>query len=317
MVYFLFIIGFIFLIQGAGFLVDGASSVGTKLKLSPVVIGFTIVALGTSLPELIINVFASIEGETDLAISNVIGSNIMNTLFIMGAAAIIFPIQSDSKTIYTLIPISFFAAVLMGVFANFRIFGFEAKNSISTIEGTIMLLMLAVYFWYSRRFSKSEKNNSHQKIREFSVINSILLITFGMAGLFFGGKWIILGSEAISNDLGLSKAFFGITIIAVITSLPELVTSVVAAFKKNSGIALGNAVGSNIYNIFLVLGISAVIRPLPFNNVMNTDLAMVIASNVILFLILAIGKGKRIGKSEGFILMIVYLVYIIGLILRQ
>jgi cation:H+ antiporter len=318
MVYILFIIGFIFLLYGANLLVDGASSLGSKFKLSPIVIGFTLVALGTSLPELLINIFASLQGETDLAITNVLGSNIMNTLFIIGAAAVIFPIVPDKKTINTLIPISLIAALMLGFLANFEFLSIEKASTINRAEGAVLIGLLLAYLFYSWRFSKSEKGlPSDIEIKEFSVFRSITLILIGVAGLYFGGKWVVDGAVFIAADFGISKALVGITIIAVATSLPELITSIIAALKKNSGIALGNALGSNIFNVFLVLGVSSLIKPLPFHEDLNLDVGVMIFTNLILFVFILTGKGRAISRIEGFVFMLIYLVYIAYLIFRH
>lgn len=318
MIYILFAVGFIILLFGANILVDGASSLGTKMKLSPIVIGFTLVALGTSLPELLINIFASIQGETDLAITNVLGSNIMNTLFIIGAAAVIFPITPDKKTINTLIPISLIAALMLGFLANFEFFTFEKANTIDRAEGGVLILLLLAYLFYSWRFSKSEKElPDGPEIKEFSVVKSVALILFGVAGLYFGGKWVVDGAVFIGTEFGISKALLGISVIAVATSLPELVTSVIAALKKNSDIALGNALGSNIFNVFLVLGVSSLIKPLPFHDDLNLDVGMMIFTNLILFIFILTGKGKKISRFEGVLFMLIYLAYITYLIFKH
>jgi len=317
MIYVLFIIGFVILVFGANILVDGASSLGSKMKLSPIVIGFTLVALGTSLPELLINIFASVQGESDLAITNVLGSNIMNTLFIIGAAAVIYPIKPDKKTVNTLIPISLIAALMLGFLANFELFTFEEANTIDRIEGIVLIVLLLAYLLYSWRFSKSEKALPNgPTIKEFSVLKSVALIMFGVAGLYFGGKWVVDGAVFIATDFGISKALVGITIIAVATSLPELVTSVIAALKKNSEVALGNALGSNIFNIFLVLGVSSIIKPLPFQEDLNFDVGMMIFTNLILFIFILTGKGKAISRIEGAIIMFIYLAYVAFLIFK-
>jgi cation:H+ antiporter len=318
MVYILFFAGFFILLLGASFLVDGASSVGKKLNLSPIVIGFTIVAFGTSLPELIINVFATLRGETDLAITNVLGSNIMNTMFIIGAAAVIFPIKPDKKTLTTLIPISLIAALMLGFLVNFEIIGFEKKNTIGRVEGMILIFFLFAFLVYSWKFSKSEKGPlPGQSIKELSLTKSVLLILAGIVGLYFGGKWVVEGSVYIATEFGISKALVGITMVAVATSLPELITSVIAALKKNSGVALGNALGSNIFNVFLVLGVSSIIKPLPFHREMNLDVGMMILTNLILFVFIFIGKGRKISKAEGLAFMIIYIAYIAYLIFRN
>ncbi len=317
MVYFLFIIGFVILIVGADFLVVGASSIGKKLNLSSIVIGFTIVAFGTSLPELIINIFASVRNNTDLAIANVLGSNIINTLFIIGAAAIIFPISPNKKTINTLIPISLIAALLLGFLAHFEFFGIQKENIIDRGEGIVLLVLLVAYIYYSFRYAKSEKDFKHESLKEYNLFLTILMITIGVAGLYFGGKLVVDGAVVIARLFGISQAMIGITIVAVATSLPELVTSVVAAVKKNSEIAIGNALGSNIFNVFLVLGVSSIIRPLPFHVELNFDVGMMIITNLILFLFIFIGKGRTITRTEGGIFIFIYIAYIFYLFMSN
>jgi cation:H+ antiporter len=315
--YFLFASGFVILLVGANLLVDGASSIGRKMDLSPVVIGFTIVALGTSLPELFINIFASIGGNTDLAVSNVLGSNIINTLFIIGAAAVIFPIKSPKKTTNSLIPISLASALILGLFANFSVFPFSKANTISRIEGGVMVLLIIGFLIYSYHFAKSEKDEQATPgIKEMSLFKSLIFVAAGIAGLYFGGNWVVDGATFIASEFGISQALIGITIVAVATSLPELVTSMVAALKKNAGLALGNALGSNIFNVFLVLGVSALIKPLPFTGSLNVDLGMVIISNLFLFAAIKIGKGKMVSRGEGVIFMLIYIGYIIYSIMQ-
>ncbi|MCF8366673.1 MAG: calcium/sodium antiporter [Bacteroidales bacterium] len=317
MVYLLFVTGFIILILGANILVDGASSLGRKLKMSSVVIGFTVVALGTSLPELIINIFASARGETDLAITNVLGSNIMNTLFIIGASAFIFHIIPGRRTLFTLVPISLFAGLVLALFANTNLVSDTSGYSIDFIEGIILMLFIVGYLYFSYRFSKSESGDVTDEIREFPVWRSIGMILIGVAGLYYGGTWVVDGAVVIADSFGMSKALVGITIIAVATSLPELVTSIIAALKKNSGIALGNALGSNIFNIFLVLGISAFIRPLPFDTGLNFDITVMVGSNLVVALLVFAGKGKMITRSEGALMMIAYIAYVVWLVFNH
>jgi len=317
MVYILFVLGFVILIAGAGILVDGASSIGHKMKMSSVVIGFTIVALGTSLPELIINVVASMRGTTDIAITNVLGSNIMNTLFIIGASAFIFHIIPGKRTIRTLVPISLFAAIMLGVFANTNLFKVSDGRTLDFVEGIILILFLGGYLYFSYRFSKSGSDLVSDEIKEFSVVKSVAMILVGVAGLYFGGTWVVDGAVVIATDFGMSNALVGITIIAVATSLPELVTSIIAALKKNSGIALGNALGSNIFNIFLVLGLSSIIKPLPFSKALNFDIGVMIMANLVVAFFVLVGKGKKITRTEGMLMMLVYLAYITWLILSN
>ncbi len=317
MIYILFVIGFVLLIVGANILVDGASSIGRRAKLSPLVIGFTIVALGTSLPELLINVFASVRGQTELAITNVLGSNIINTLFIIGAAALLFPIIPSRRSMFTLVPISLLSAGMLMLFANTHLFTAQNAPVIDTIEGIIFLLFIVLYLLYSYFFSRKESDLIPDTIRIYSPLRSILMVLTGVLGLYFGGSWVVDGAVVIAANFGMSDALVGITIIAVATSLPELVTSVIAAMKKNSGIALGNALGSNIFNVFLVLGVSAVIRPLPFNSTLNIDLWVMLLANLVVALFVIVGKGNKITRSEGGLMMLIYLAYIIWLVLNN
>lgn len=316
MTYLLFVLGFVILMTGASTLVDGAGSLGRKFGMSPVLIGFTIVALGTSLPELIINTFAAVRGETDLAVTNVLGSNIINTLFIIGAAAFIFPVVSDRKTTYTLLPASLFAGIVLIVLANFSVFPWSPEKTVSRWEGIGLLFLLAVYLYFSKRFGASDEQEEAEKMKVFGPGKSVLMILIGVAALYFGGNWVVEGAIAIASELGISQAVIGITIVAVATSLPELITSVIAAFRKSSGIALGNALGSNVFNVFLVLGVSSLIRPLPFSPVMNLDAGVMIFSNFIVLIFIYTGRGHRISKSEGLLLMFLYVAYLVALILR-
>ena len=317
--YILFAVGFIVLIYGAQKLVEGAASLGFRLGLSQIVVGMTIVALGTSLPELFINIFASIRGNTELVIGNVLGSNIANTFLIVGVAAFIYSIEVSKKTASVMIPGSIFAAAVLWALANDSYFGRD-KQEISVADGVILLLFFAGFLYYTLfRPDKSDKDNPDLEIREISVWLSVSYIIAGGVGLYFGGDWIVKGAEQISLDLGVSQSVIGLTLIAGATSLPELVTSIIAATKKNSAIAIGNAVGSNIFNIFFVLGISAVIRPIPFNNSFNFELGMVIASGLLLWVFVK-WTGKKdnlINKVEGVVLIVAYILFIIYSITNQ
>ncbi len=309
--YILFILGFVLLIIGAKFLIDGASSIGLRLGLSQLVIGLTIVALGTSLPELIINIFASINGKTDLAVGNVVGSNITNTLLIIGVAAIIFPIKVREIINKRDIWFNLFAGIMVLLLANDFIFG-RSENIINQFDGFI-LLGIFIYFLYLSFFKvKHEKEpTQEQKIKSYSLIISIVLIFAGGAGLFVGGKWIISGVSQLSADLGVSESVLGLTLIAGATSLPELVTTIVAALQKNTDIAIGNAIGSNIFNIFLVLGVSAVIKPIDYNLSLNIQIGFLVFFSLLLMLFIQTGKAKRtISRKEGVFLIVGYFCFL-------
>ncbi len=319
MTYLLFAAGFVILIYGADKLIEGAASIGSKLGLSQVVVGLTIVALGTSLPELFINIFASIEGSTGLAIGNVLGSNIVNTYLIIGVAAIIYPITVTKRTSDILIPGTIFAALTLWALANDSFFGRDVQE-IGTPDGIILLLFFAGFIYFI--IFKPEKEKAvipEIKIKELPAVKSIAFIILGAAGLYFGGDWIVKGSQKISSDLGVSQSFIGLTLIALATSLPELVTSIISARKKNSDMAIGNAIGSNIINIFFVLGVSSVINPIPFQKSMNFEIWMVIAASLLLLLLVKYTGKKRntVTKWEGALLIAAYIAFLIYSSLKQ
>jgi len=310
--YILFGLGFVVLIFGAKFLVDGASSVGVKAGLSQFIIGLTVVALGTSLPELVINVLASIGGNTGLAIGNVLGSNIMNTLLILGITAIIYPIKVGDIICKRDLWINLLAVFLLAILANDFFFG-KQNNIIDTSDGVILLIFFFIMLYVL--FSKSGNHddvNEDDKIKAIPLFKSILLIIVGSLGLFFGGKWIVDGATAISSSLGVSQSTIGLTLVAMATSLPELVTSIIAALKKNTDIAIGNILGSNIFNIFLVLGASAVIHPINFDTSLNVEIGILVAASLFLIIVIRVGKTKRtITRFEGVLLTVGYFGFLI------
>ena len=298
--------------MGAKWLIDGASSIGTRFGVSQLLIGLTIVALGTSLPELVINVFASVQGRTDLAIGNVLGSNIINSLLIVGVAATIYPIHMAGRKSTVNIWFSLMAIVVLLGMANFyRITG--GQSEITRPDALLLIGLLGGFLYYS--FFKSgtpEKMPAGIRPKKIKLKWSVLLIVAGIAGLYLGGKWIVAGAGRIATDMGISQTTVGLTIIAAATSLPELVTSVMAAMKKNTDMAVGNAIGSNIFNIFLVLGVSALIKPIPFENALNTEIFILIGATflILAFVKLDIGKTKKaISRLEGMLLIVAYAGY--------
>lgn len=312
MEFFLFIVGFILLIGGAKYLVDGASTAGVKLGLSQLIIGLTVVAIGTSLPELIINVFASVAGNTELAISNVVGSNLMNTMLIAGIAAMIYPIKAGRSIYRRDVWINLLAVMVMIVLANDHWF-FNAPNVLQRFDGGILLVFVAYVLYLI--FAKSSPEEIEQEVdtetKHLSWPKLILFILGGVAGLYFGGRWIVGSATIIGSRLGISDSMLGMTVVAIATSLPELVTSIVAALKKNTDIALGNVLGSNIFNIFLVLGVSAVIHPIPYESTYNTELFILLLSGLFITLLIYTGKtSKTISRFEGGFLVIGYLAFL-------
>ena len=308
--YILFVTGFILLILGANWLITGASSVGLRFGLSQLIIGLTIVALGTSLPELVINVFASINGNTDLAMGNVIGSNITNTLLVIGVAAIIFPIKVRQVINKRDIWFNLLAAIMVLLLANDFIFG-RKHNVINQFDALILLAIMVYYLYLSFFRNKQDTDESDEEIEILSLSKSIVLIILGGVGLFMGGKWIISGVSQLSTDLGTSESAIGLTLIAGATSLPELVTTIIAAKKKNTDIAFGNAIGSNIFNIFLVLGCSALIKPIDFELALNVQIGMLVLFSFLLMIFIHTGKEKTtISRREGILLIFGYFCFL-------
>jgi cation:H+ antiporter len=313
--YILLVVGFMLLIKGANLLVDGASSVGRKLNISDLVIGLTIVAFGTSSPELFVNIFASIKGNTDIAIGNILGSNIANIFLILGVSAVIFPLTVGKGTVWKEIPLSLLAALLLGVMANDRLIDNSDTSTLSRIDGLVFLAFFIIFMYYSFGIAKRiEGIDDHMPQKQYGLLKSLLLIIAGLAGLGAGGNWIVGSAVHIASRLGVSQSLIGLTIVAVGTSLPELATSAVAAYKKNAEIAVGNVIGSNIFNIFFVLGLSAIIKPLPFNPGNNIDIGVVILASLLLFLWMFTGKKRSLDRWEGIIFLILYCSYITFLV---
>jgi cation:H+ antiporter len=318
LLYILFILGFIFLIKGADMLVSGASSIAKRYNISDMVVGLTIVSFGTSLPELIINIMSSAQGQSELAIGNVFGSNVANLMLIIGVTAVICPLPIKRNTILTEIPFSLIATLLVGFLANAVLFGDKTSLYISRVDGGILLFFFVLFMAYIYNIAKTNKDEPIEEEEEpmMSIPKSVLYMVLGGAGLFLGGKWVVDGAVSIAQSFGLSESFIGLTIVAIGTSLPELVTSAMAAFRKNIDIAIGNVIGSNIFNLLWILGISAVINPLPFNVVSNSDIMVMIFASTLLVVVIPIGKKNTIDRWNGILFLLIYVSYIVFLIQR-
>lgn len=307
--YVLFVVGFVILIKGADLLVDGASSIAQKFKISSLVIGLTIVAFGTSAPELAVNIFASASGSAEIAIGNILGSNIANILLILGISAMIYPLATKSNTVWKEIPLCLLAAVVLGLMANDILIDGAGFSVLSRIDGFILIAFFIIFLYYTFGIAKVGGEDSDIKIKKYSFGKSVLFILLGLAGLVLGGQWIVNGAVKIAEYFGISQSLIGLTIVAIGTSLPELATSAIAAYKKQTDIAIGNVVGSNIFNIFWILGLSAVIRPLPFNPAANIDILTTIGATLILFTVMFIGKRHVIERWQGAFMVGLYVVY--------
>ena len=296
-------VGFIALILGANWLVNGATSVGIRAKLSPLIIGLTIVAFGTSLPEMIVNVFSCIKGSPGLAIGNIIGSNTMNILLILGVSSLIWPIDVSRVSIRRDIPAGFLATLAITLMANYLFTG--QARTINWMEGLALLLMGFAYLLLT--MLKNDPKEETEDVQEAMPWGkTILALIAGIIGLYIGGELVSRNAQILAKQWGMSESTIGLTVVATATSLPELITSIVAALKKNSGIAIGNVLGSNILNIFMVLGISALITPLPFDPMMNKQLMILFAANILMLMFVFTGKGRKISRWEGALLTLGY-----------
>lgn len=314
--YTLFIVGFALLIKGADLLVDGSASVAKKLKIPAIVIGLTIVAFGTSAPELVVNIFAAAQGNTAIAIGNILGSNIANILLILGVSAMIFPLAVKKNTTWKEIPFSLLAALVVGVLANDMLIDETTSSALTRTDGLILISFFIIFVAYIVGVAKEGFFEQKTEIKEIGTGRSFFYILIGLAGLTLGGKWIVDGAVQIATVLGVSQSLIGLTIVAIGTSLPELATSAVAAYKKNPDIAVGNVVGSNIFNIFWVLGISSIIRPLPFQPAMNIDIGMVVLASLALFAFMFIGQKRLLERWQGALFVLAYVLYVVFLVVR-
>ncbi|MGN0033027.1 MAG: calcium/sodium antiporter [Candidatus Limimorpha sp.] len=305
--YFLLIIGFVALILGANWLVNGATSVGVRAKLSPLIIGLTIVAFGTSLPEMIINVFSCIKGSPGLAIGNIIGSNTMNILLILGVSSIIYPIDVSKISIRRDIIAGFLSIIAIALMTSK--FLTTSSTTINWIEGLTLLFFAGIYLHSTFKNNSGDDNSEEQEALPWG--KTVFSLVIGVVALYIGGELVSNNAQRLALNWGMSESTVGLTIVATATSLPELITSIVAAIKKNSSIAIGNVLGSNILNIFVVLGVSSMITPLPFDSKMNQQLIILFAAYIIMVMTIIIGKGKKISRLEGAVLTLGYIGFIV------
>ena len=310
----LLFIGFVVLVKGADALLEGGMSLGRKIGISELVIGLTVIAFGTSLPELIVNIFSSARGEGDLALGNVAGSNIANILLILGAGAIIRPLTVHRTIVYREIIFNVIASLMLVVLiTDVFLFSTAGNPGLDRIDGIVLMsyFILFLYYSFNRRHLMSDKE-IYGKRGGTSTTRAVLQIAGGGAGLFLGGQWIVGGAIDVANWLGASEAFIGATVVAVGTSLPELTTTLVAVRKGNVDVAVGNAVGSNLFNTFWVLGLSAFITPITLKNETLVDVFVAAAGGIILFLTMVFGRHRhQISRGEGAAFVILYGAYLI------
>lgn len=311
----LLLLGFVLLIKGADFLVLGASALARRFSVSELVIGLTVVAFGTSTPELVVNMVSAYNGLNDVAFGNVIGSNIFNLVLIVGLSAAIMPIKVQRSTIIKEIPYSIIAAVVLLILANDHLYDESRPNAIGFIDAFILLSFFVFFIFYVFKNMKNDDPNIAVDRKDYSLPVTLLLILGGLAALVFGGQLSVNNAVDIANRIGISERIIGLTIIAAGTSLPELATSAVAAYRRNSDIAIGNVVGSNIFNIFFILGLTALIKPLPYQLKFNFDATVLIAGTFLLLFFTYTGRKTVIDRWQGIFLIVFYLGYTVWLIL--
>nr|WP_106783076.1 calcium/sodium antiporter [Lysinibacillus timonensis] len=320
MMYLLLLVGFALLIKGADYFVDGASNIASSLRVSPLLIGLTIVAFGTSAPEATVSILAALQGSADVTLGNVVGSNIFNITFIVGVTAFLSPLMVESSTIRKEIPFTMLGSIVLLVLMSDVALNGLLDNVLSRSDGLVFLLIFSVFMYYIFEVARNNRLDAAPEIVNDKPLSKtswgkyILFTIGGLIAIIFGGNLVVTNAVEIAYSFGMSETLVGLTIVAIGTSLPELVTSVTAALKKESEIALGNLVGSNIFNILFVVGVSAVIYPLPVDADIFIDLFILIAVTVALFIFSR--SNYRISKVEGVILVTVYIVYLVYIIMR-
>lgn len=309
------ILGFILLIKGADFFVEASSSLGLKLNIPQIVIGLTIVSIGTSLPELFINIIASLNQNNDIVLGNILGSNIFNILMILGFSSLIFPITASKNSTWKEIPFVVLVSVVLFLLANDQLFG-ATSSMISWVDGMLLFFVLIIFLGYLYYLSKTNPPKSTQTIQNLSWLKLIIFILFGISGLFVGGEIVVNSAIFLAHVLKISDKIISLTIISIGTGLPELVTSTLAAIKKNSALALGNIVGSCILNILLILGLSSLIYPITFSSTHYLpDFMMLIFSSFVLLATMFFDKRSLITRKEGALMLFSYILYLLYTVL--
>lgn len=303
----LVILGFVLLIFGADALVKGASVLAKRLNMSDLAIGLTIVAFGTSAPELVVSSVASLQGQSDLILGNVLGSNLFNLMMILGIVGLIKPITVQKSMVWIEIPISLAVIVVLYVLSN-SFFGTD-KGVLTSLDAFILLVLFAGFMFYIYKGLSKESTVEATPAVVMSNVKMILFIVFGLGGLVYGGHLVVTNATDMALEFGISEKVIGLTIVATGTSLPELVTSIVAALKKNADIAIGNVIGSNIFNVLLIVPVSALIKPIAYNASFNFEMYLLVGATLFLFIAMFSGKAKRLDRWEALLLLVGFVVY--------
>ena len=301
------LVGLGLILSGANFLTNGAAALAKRFNISSLVIGLTIVAFGTSAPELTVSIVSAINGSAELSIGNVVGSNIFNILMIVGVTAVVAPITITKGTLTKEIPLAILSCVVVLICANDVFLETGTENILNRAD--VMLCFFAIFLGYTFAIAHDNTGEEQAEIRPLSTWRCLLYIVGGLVALIFGGRLFVNGSSEIARSLGVGESVIGLTLVAMGTSLPELATSVVAALKKNPEIAIGNVIGSNLFNVFFVLGMSATITPLPLGGITNVDLFYLLAVSLLLFFAGRYYKVRTITRVEGVFMIFAYVVY--------
>jgi cation:H+ antiporter len=309
----LLLVGFAILIKGADLLVGGASSTAKKFGISNLAIGLTVVAFGTSMPELVVSLVSALDGNNDASFGNVIGSNNFNLLFILGISGLIFPLVVHRNTVKYEVPMSLLAAAILYLLVNDGLRS-NGLDMLSRLDGVILLIFFAAFLYYIYRTMKTAPGTEEGTIKIFSTPVATVMIIGGLLALIFGGKLVVDNAISLAHHFGVSERLIGLTILAAGTSLPELATSAVAAYRKNTDIAIGNVIGSNIFNIFFILGVTSTIHPIQYNTAMNFDLKVLGASTVLLMIFMFTLNTRKLDRWEAFLMLGGYLAYTLVLI---
>ena len=310
----LILVGFVLLIKGADLLVDGSSAIAKKLRISEIVIGLTIVSIGTSMPELFVSTSSALQGSSDISIGNVIGSNICNLLLILGLSSIIHPVKFHKETKMIDNPMSIILTIIFLVMCNIN-------QDINRVEGIILLVLFSAFLMYTVIMGKKSQSEeiieiSLEDSKKINVLKNVMLIILGIVGLKVGGDFVVENAKTIATALNISEKIIGLTIVAIGTSLPELVTSVTAAIKGDSDIAIGNIVGSNIFNLLFIIGLSAVITPITYNVSYNFDMIFLFIAMILMCIFPFVKPKDIMSRTNGAIFTIIYIIYMLILIFK-
>lgn len=304
------ILGFVLLIKGADYLIDGAVSLAVRFNISDIAIGLTIVAFGTSAPELIVNILSALKGHPEICYGNVIGSNMFNTLMVLGISGMITPLLLQKDTVLKEIPFMFLGTILIITLSNNF---WRGGAELSRLDGVLLVACLVLFLIYVMGIPKKKSGSDYKSL---TVLKTTIFVVGGIFGLFAGGEFVVRNAVSIARLFGVSEKLISLTIVAFGTSLPELVTSLLALKKRSSDIAVGNVIGSNLFNIFMVLGVTAIIKPIAFNINLNIDLIILMIITIILFFLVCVGKLNKLNRYEAGLLVTIYFVYV-GYLLQR